>query len=122
MRHFLLDPTPLCLALAISSLTQRVPQRSPAGLLVTDAGGSHAQAAPLPRARPVAVDMPGIALAADRHRYPAAPAVVAPERPLSHRNAIPLQDRTMPCGACIKDTWSCLSHAPHRGPGVDRKI
>jgi hypothetical protein len=42
MRHFLLDPAPLRLALTISSLTQRVPQRSPPGSLVTDAGGSHA--------------------------------------------------------------------------------
>src|ERR1700680_455889 len=23
----------------------------------------------------------------------------------------------MPCGTCIKEPWSCLSHAPHRRPG-----
>jgi hypothetical protein len=28
----------------------------------------------------------------------------------------------MPCATCIKDSWGCLSHAPHRGPGIDRKI
>jgi len=44
MRHFFLDraPAPVRMALAVSSLAQRMPQRSPPGLLVTDAGGPHA--------------------------------------------------------------------------------
>jgi hypothetical protein len=72
-----------------------VSARTPAAALVAIAGGPHAEAALLLRARSVAVDVPGIALAANAHRYPAAPAVVSPERPLSHRT---------------------------EGPGVDRKI
>src|SRR5208337_298356 len=76
----------------------------------------------LPRAIPGAVPLAVIAVAANAHPYAAAPALVCPERPLSHRNAIPMKDWTMPGDACIKEPWSCLSHAPHRRPGVDRQI
>jgi len=110
MRHIFLARTPLLLA-------GRVSARSPGAALVANAGGSQALPSLLLRTPSVAVNMPGIALAANAHRDPAAPALVSPERPLSHRNAILFKDWTMPCGTCIKEPWSCLSHAPHRRPG-----
>jgi hypothetical protein len=122
MRHFFLCRAALCLTRTPLLLAGRVSARTPAAALVTIAGGPHAQPPLLLRAPSVAVNMPGIALAANAHRDPAAPAVVSPERPLSHRNAILFKDWTMPCGTCIKEPWSCLAHAPHRRPGVDRKI
>jgi hypothetical protein len=79
MRHYLTENAALRMA------------RTPAAALVAIAGGPHVQPPLLLRARSVAVNVPDIALAANAHRYPAAPAVVSPERPLSHRNAIPLQ-------------------------------
>jgi hypothetical protein len=108
MRHFFLDrrPAPVPLASTVASLTQRVPMGTPAAPLVTSAGGPHVQPPLLLRARSTTVHVPGIAIAADRDRPLAAHTVVSPERPLAHRNAIPLKDWTMPCSACIKDRWS----------------
>jgi hypothetical protein len=122
MRHIFLGCAALRLARTPLLLAGRVAARSPGAALVTNAGGSHAQPSLLLRARSVAVNVPGIALAADLHGHPAALAVVIPERPLAHRNAILFKDWTMPCGTRIKEPWSCLSHAPHRRPGADRKI
>jgi len=118
MRHyFFLCRAALRLARTPFLLAGRVSARSPEVALVTNAGGSHIQSPLLLRARSSAVNMPGIALAANTHREPAALAVKYPERPLPHRNAILFKDWTMPRGACIKESWSCLSHAPHRRPG-----
>jgi hypothetical protein len=117
MRHYLIENAALCMARTPLFLAGRVLARSPGAALVTNAGGSHVQPSLLLRTRSVAVNMPGIAPAADLHHDPAAPAVVSPERPLSHRNAILFKDWTMPCGTRIKEPWSCLSHAPHRRPG-----
>jgi hypothetical protein len=103
-------------------LARRVTVRTAATTLIPRPGFSPTPAPLLPRAIPGAVTLAVIAVAANAHRYTAAPALVCPERPLSHRNAIPMKDWTMPCVACIKDSWSCLSHAPHRRPGVDRQI
>jgi hypothetical protein len=117
MRHYLTENAALRMARTPLLLAGRVSVRTPAAALVAIAGGPHAEAALLLRARSVAVNVPGIALAANLHRGPAAPAVVSPERPLSHRNVILFKDWTMPCGTRIKEPWSCLSHAPHRRPG-----
>src|SRR6202035_3252577 len=117
MRHFFLCRAALRLARTPLLLAGRVSARSPGAALVTNAGGSHVQPPFLLRAGSAAVNMPGIALAANTHREHAALAVKYPERPLPHRNAILFKDWTMPCGACIKEPWSCLSHAPHRRPG-----
>jgi hypothetical protein len=122
MRHFFICRAALGLTRTPLPLAGRVSVRSPAAALVTLTGGSHVQPPLLLRATAVAVNMPGIALIANAYLDPAAPAVISPERPLAHRNAILFQDWTMPCGTCIKEPWSCLSHAPHRRPGVDRKI
>jgi hypothetical protein len=103
-------------------LARRMPVRTAATALIPRAGFSPTPAPLLPRASSGAVPLAVIAVAANAHRYTAAPALVGPERSVSHRNAIPIQDWTMPCDACIKEPWSCLSHAPHRRPGVDRQI
>jgi hypothetical protein len=103
-------------------LARRVPVCTAATALIPRPGFSPTPAPLLPRAIPGAVPLAVIAVAANAHRYAAAPALVCPERSLSHRNAIPMQDWTMPCDACIKEPWSCLPHAPHRRPGVDRQI
>src|SRR5882672_5843140 len=121
MRHFFLCRAALRLTRTPLLLAGRVSARSPGAALVTSAGGPHAEAALLLRARSVAVNMPGIALAADLHRDPAAPAVVSPERPLAHRNAILFQDWTMPCGACITEPWSCSRTHRTEGPGSTAK-
>jgi hypothetical protein len=91
MRHFFLCRAALRLAPTPVLLAGRVSARSPGAALVTNAGGSLVQPPLLLRACSIAVNMPGIALAANTHRNPAALALVSPERPLSHRNAIPLQ-------------------------------
>jgi hypothetical protein len=91
MRHYLTENAALRMARTPLLLAGRVSARTAAAALVAIAGGPHAQPPLLLRARSVAVNVPGLALAANAHRYPAAPAVVSPERPLSHRNAIPLQ-------------------------------
>ena len=117
MRHYLIESAALRMARTPLLLPGRVSARTPVAALVAHAGGSHVQPSLLLRTRTGAVNMPGIALAANAHRDPAAPAVVSPERPLSHRNAILFKDWTMPRGTCIKEPWSCLSHAPHEGPG-----
>lgn len=123
MRHYyLILGAALRAARAPSPLSQRMPVRTAAAALVTHTRCSHTKPPLRLRAVPGAVNLAVIAVAANADRYPAAPAVVSPERSVSHRNAIPLQDWTMPCGTCIKAPWGCLSHAPHRGPGVDRKI
>ena len=105
-----------------SPLSVRVPVCTPAAALVTRAGCPLALPPLLARAVPGTVNMAVIAVAANADRYPAAPAPVVPVSLLPHRNAIPLGDWTMPCGRCIKYPWRCLTHAPHRGPGEDRKI
>jgi len=117
MRHYLTENVALRMARTPLLLAGRVSARTPAAALVAITGGPHAQPPLLLRAGSIAVNMPGIALAANTHRDPAAPALVSPERPLSHRNAILVKDWTMPCGTRIKEPWSCLSHAPHRRPG-----
>src|SRR5258708_25998353 len=90
MRHYFLCRAALRLARTPFSLTGRVSARSPGAALVTNAGGSQVQPPLLLRACSIAVNMPGIALAANTHRVPALLALASPERPLSHRNAIPL--------------------------------
>ena len=97
------------------------PVRTPAAALVTRSGCPLVLPPLLARAVPGTVNMAVIAVAANADRYPAAPALVSPVSLLPHRNAIPLEDWTMPCGRCIKNPWRCLTHAPHRGPGVDRR-
>ncbi len=122
MRHFLIWSAALWMPRAPAPLSGRVPARASAAALVTHTGCSHTRLPLHLRAVPGAVNLAVIAVTANAHRHPAAPAVVSPKRPLSHRNAILLQDWTMPCAACIKAPWSCFSHAPHRRPGVDRQI
>jgi len=117
MRHFFLCRAALRLTRTPLPLAGRVSARTLATALVTLPGSAHVQPPLLLRATSVAVNMPGIALAANTHRDPAATAVVSPERPVSHCNAILFQDWTMPRGTGIKEPWSCLSHAPHEGPG-----
>jgi len=117
MRHIFLRRAALRLACTPLALAGRVLVRASAAALIAIAGGAHVQPPLRLRATSVAVNMPGIALVANAHRDPAAPAVITPERPLAHRNAILFQDWTMPRGTCIKEPWSCLSHAPHEGPG-----
>jgi hypothetical protein len=107
---------------APSPLPGRVPVRTPAAALVTHSGCLQVLPPLLARAVPGTVNMAVIAGAANAHRYPAAPALVLPVSLRTHRHAILLQDWTMPCGRCIKDPWRCLTHAPHRRPGGDRKI
>jgi len=96
MCHYFLCRVALRLTRTPFLLAGRVPARSPRASLVTITSGSHVQPSLPLRARTVAVDIPGIALIANAHRDPATPAFVSPERP--------------------------LSHAPHAGPGLDRKI
>lgn len=78
--------TDLCVG--IEPLSRPVSVRTRAAALVTIASGAHVQPPLLLRATSVAVNMSGIALAADAYRDPAAPAVISPERALEHRNAI----------------------------------
>jgi hypothetical protein len=98
---------------APSPLSVRVPVRTPAAALVTRSGCPQVLPPLLARAVPGTVNMAVIAVAANADRYPTAPALVLPVSLLTHRNAIPLEDWTMPCGRCIKDPWRCLAHAPH---------
>jgi len=102
MRHFFLCRAALPMAPTPLLLAGRVSARSPRTALVTNAGGSHVQPPFLLRPGSAAANMPGIALAANAHRDPAALAVKSPERPLAHRNATLFKDWTMPCGALIK--------------------
>jgi hypothetical protein len=138
MRHFLLRWTRLhpCrrrsaaqrrrtssrLPRAPSPLSVRVPVRTPAAALVTRSGCPQVLPPLLARTIPGTVNLAVIAGAANAHRYPTAPALVLPVSLLTHRNALPLEHWTKFCGRCIKDSWRCLTHAPHRGPGEDRKI
>lgn|SRR5487761_1915206 len=122
MRHyFFLCRAALRLARTPFSLAGRVSTRSAGAALVTRAGGSHAEAALLLRARSAAVNMPGIALVANAHRDPAALALVSPERPLSHRNAIPLQGLDNAVRHVhIKSRGAASRTRRTEGPGVDR--
>jgi len=122
MRHFLIAGIVLRMPRSPLPLARRMPVRAAATALIPRPGFPPTPAPLLPRAIPGAVPLAVIAVAANAHPYAAAPALVCPERPLSHRNAIPMKDWTMPGDACIKEPWSCLSHAPHRRPGVDRQI
>jgi hypothetical protein len=88
MRHYFLCRAALRLTRTPLPLAGRVSARTPAASLVTITGGSHVQPPFILRTGSAAVNMPGIALAANTHREPAALAVKYPERPLPHRNAI----------------------------------
>jgi hypothetical protein len=88
MRHCLIWGAALRTPYAPAPLSKRMPVRTPAAALVTHTRGSHTPPPLRLRAVPGAVNLAVIAVTANAHRHPAAPAVVSPERPLSHRNAI----------------------------------
>jgi len=65
MRHYLTENAALRMARTPLLLAGRVSARTPAAALVAIAGGPHAEAASLLRARSVAVNVPGN----ERHGY-----------------------------------------------------